>query len=107
MSEIHVGDMGTVFRHLVTDSGSIVDLSTATSLSMCFLTAAQTTVTVAATFTNSGTDGLMEYTVVSSEFLDTEGEWSWQGKIYFGSASPVQMFHTNTTTFEVFANICL
>ncbi len=105
--EIHVGDLGTVFRQLVTDCGSVVDLSTATSLSICFLTAAQTTTTVAATFTNVGTDGLMQYTVISSEFLDTEGEWSWQGKIYFGAASPPQLFHTNTLTFEVFANLCL
>jgi len=106
-NEIHVADIGTVFRQLVTDCGTPVDISTATSLTICFLTAANTTVSVVATFTNVGTDGLMQYTVTSSQFLDTAGDWEWQGKIYFGAASPPQLFHSNTKTFEVFGNLCL
>jgi len=106
-NEIHIADIGTIFRQLVTDCSTVVDISTATSLTICFQRPDLSVETVVATFTNVGTDGLMEYTVTTSLFLDQTDEWSWQGKIYFGAASPPQLYHTNVKTFEVFANICL
>jgi hypothetical protein len=102
-NEIHVGDIGTVFRQTITDCGSIVDLSGVASLQICFKKPDNEVVTVAATFTNVGTDGLMDYTIPNSAFLDQEGCWSWQGIIHFGAT---QLWHTNVLEFEVFSNVC-
>ena len=102
-NEIHIGDIGTAFRQLITDCGSIVDLTSAVSLQICFLKPDQTVITKVATTTNIGTDGLMQHTVVDSLFIDQEGCWQWQGIVHFG---PTQIWHTNVLAFDVFPNIC-
>jgi len=101
--EIHLNDIGTVFRQLITDCGSIVDLTSATSLAICFSKPDEVVATVAATTTGIGTDGLMQHTVTDSAFLDQTGCWKWQGVIIF---SATQMWHTDVLEFEVFPNIC-
>lgn len=105
-NEIHVADIGTIFKQTLTDCGTVVDISTATSLSICFKKPDAAVATVVATFTGVGTDGCMQYTVTSSEFLDQVGDWEWQGRVHFGAVSPEQLYHTNVKTFEVFENIC-
>jgi hypothetical protein len=103
-NEIHLGDIGTVFRQLVTDCGSLVDLTTATSLSICFTRPDLTTETVAATLTNALSPAYMQYTVASSAFLDQADDWQWQGHIVFG---PTQEWRTNIKSFVVYRNLCL
>lgn len=100
-NEIHVDDIGTVFRILTTDCGSIVDISTANSLQICF-TSPTTEFTRVATFTNVGTDGLFQYQVVQDDLFEV-GHWEWQGIVNFLNGGE---FHTNVREFEVFPNIC-
>jgi len=100
--EIHQFDIGTVFRLELTDCGTPVDVSTATSLAICFLKPSQEVLTAVATFTNVGTDGLIQYTTVAND-IDEVGGWSWQGVISFPNGS---IFHSAVREFEVFSNIC-
>ena len=100
-NEIHVGDIGTVFRQEVTDCGSIVDISTATSLQICF-TSPNTMFTRVSTFTGVGTDGLHQYVAVAGDLFE-QGCWQWQGIIVFPSGN---LFHTNIKEFDVHPNIC-
>lgn len=100
-NEIHVDDVGTIFRILTTDSGSIVDISLANSLQICF-TSPNTLFTKVATFTGVGTDGLFQYTAEEGDLFEV-GHWQWQGLIRFPGGS---LFHTNVRDFEVFPNIC-
>lgn len=100
-NEIHVEDIGTVFRLLTTDCGTVVDISTATSLQICFTTP-NTLFTKVATFTGVGTDGLFQYKTVDGDIFE-EGGWEWQGVISFPNGD---LFHTNVREFEVFPNIC-
>lgn len=100
--EIRLNDVGTIFRQYVTDCGSPVDLTSASSLHLCFKKPSGTVVTVAATVATSA--AYMQYTVATSGFLDESGDWTWQGNIFFDAQN---WWRTNTKTFEVFANICL
>ena len=99
--EIHVDDIGTIFRLALTDSGSIVDISTTSSLQVCFTTP-NTVFTKIGTLTNVGTDGLFQYTSVEGDLFEI-GSWEWQGVIVFPNG---HVFHTNVREFEVFPNIC-
>lgn len=100
-NEIHVDDIGTIFRILATDCGSIVDLSTATSLQICF-TSPSTAFSKVSTVTGIGTDGLFQYKAVQGDLFEV-GAWEWQGIIVFPNGD---VFHTNVREFEVFPNIC-
>ena len=100
--EIHQFDVGTIFRFLLTDCGTPADVSTATSLAICFLKPDQTVLTKTATFTNVGTDGLIQYTTVPGD-IDQVGGWQWQGVVAFPGGS---IFHSAVREFEVFTNIC-
>lgn len=100
--EIRLNDIGTIFRQYVTDCGTPVDLTTATSLYLCFKKPSGSVVTVAATVATS--PAYMQYTVATSGFLDETGNWVWQGNLVF---SATQQWRTDQKTFEVFSNICL
>lgn len=101
--EIHLNDVGTVFRQLVTDCGTPVDLSTATSLQICFQKPDQSTFTQLATLTDAASPAYMQTTILTSAVLDQTGCWSWQGVVMFSSS---QIWRTNVQEFEVFSNIC-
>jgi hypothetical protein len=100
-NEIHLDDIGTIFRILATDCGTVVDISSATSLQICF-TAPSSPFTKVATTTGVGTDGLFEYKAVVGDIFEI-GAWQWQGVIVFPNGD---VFHTNVREFEVFDNIC-
>lgn len=105
--EIHVGDIGTVFRALITDCGTPVDLASASSLLACFdppgndpFTRAMTFVSTINSGAGDGSDGFIEYTSVTSD-LFIEGEWEWQAQVIIAAGR----FHTNVASFEVFPNL--
>lgn len=113
-NEIHAGDVGTRFAFTLTDCGSIVDISLATSLAICFSPPTSPDFTRAATFTSTvfggvgdGSDGKGEYAVVPGDLganqLDAAavGEWSWQVTVILPSGE----FRSNIKDFEVFENL--
>lgn len=101
-NEIHVGDIGTVFRTTIKSGGSAVDVSGATTKQMLFQKpgAAGTILTKSAVFTTDGTDGVVEYVTVEDD-LDTAGIWLRQVYIVLPSGE----WHTNVDRFEVYPNL--
>lgn len=108
-NEIHVGDVGTIFRALITDCGTPVDLSSASQLQACFnplgspgshFTRAMTFVSTVNSGAGDGSDGFIEYTTVTSD-LFISGEWEWQAQVTIASG----LFHTNIASFLVFDNL--
>ena len=90
--EIHVGDIGTVFRFTIKDDNVIVDVSTASIMKLHFLKpdgkGGVTKVPKTAVHTTDGIDGVIEY-VGESGFLSPTsfGNWRVQAEITFPSGN--------------------
>lgn len=99
--EIHVNDIGTIFRvEIKNASGSIVDISGATSKNIYFQKPDGTDVTETASFTTDGTDGLIQYQTLAAD-LDQVGLWSYQAKVEL----PTGTWSSSIIYFDVFSNI--
>lgn len=99
--EIHVNDIGTVFTITITEGGSAIDISTATTKDFHFdKPSANGKFSKTAIFVTDGTDGKLKY-VSESEVLDTAGDWKIQAHIVM----PNGEWRTNIDTFKVFENI--
>jgi hypothetical protein len=102
MAEIHVGDVGTVFRVTVVDEdGVVIDISSATVLQIWFEDPTGSVSVQTAALTNSGTDGKMQYMTASASDLATDGPWRLQGYVELGGAK----IHTDIHKFKVKANL--
>jgi hypothetical protein len=99
-SEIHVGDIGTIFRITIKDGDSIVDVSNVDSKIIYLQKPSGTTLQKTATFYTNGTDGIIQY-VVSDGDLDEAGTWQIQAKVDFGT----DVFNTNIDKFKVLRNL--
>lgn len=98
--EIHVNDIGTVFKVLMKDGDDIVDLSSASTKELIFLKPAGTKVTQDAEFTTDGTDGYIQYTAVSGD-LDAVGVWKLQAHIVISSLD----VKSDISPFRVYPNL--
>lgn len=79
MPEIHKNDIIKFkIRFVDSDSGSVVDVSAATTLMIKFRKPDQTAVQQTATFTTDGSDGYIEYTTDNTD-LDQSRMWHIQG----------------------------
>ena len=80
MSEIHVGDIGTIIRirFIDEDTGDVVDISDATTKRIKFVKTNGVPVTKTADFTTDGTDGYIEYVTIAGD-LSIHGSWQKQG----------------------------
>jgi len=99
-SEIHEGDIGTKLLITVTDDGSIVDISSASSLSIYIKKPDGTILTRTGVLETDGTDGKMYYITVAGD-LDRAGNYKIQGKVVLPSGS----YYTSTATFKVHCNL--
>jgi hypothetical protein len=99
--EIHVGDIGTVFKITFKDGTSIIDISGATTKNIIFCKPDGTKATKAGTFTTDGTDGILQYTTVTGD-LNIQGVWKIQGFITTTSGS----WYSSIGYFEVYKNVC-
>lgn len=100
--EIHVGDIGTVFRATISDdcAGTIVDVSTASAQSLTFLKPDGSTVTKTTVFYTDGTDGIIQYVTILDD-LDQAGTWKLQGAVTL----PTGTWSTDIHKFKVYANL--
>lgn len=100
MTDIFIGDIGTIFRATVKDNGVARDISSATLRQLIFQKPDETTVTKTATLTTDGTDGKMQYTTILND-LDQAGRWVVQGYI----ETPAGKWHTDFYRFTVYKNL--
>jgi hypothetical protein len=73
-TDIHVGDIGTIFRVTIVDGSSIVPLSGASIMSILFEKPDGTVVTVSGEWTTDGSDGKIECASYEG-LLDMDGTW--------------------------------
>lgn len=101
IGEIHVNDIGTVFKVTVKDENDeIVDVSAATTRELLFRKPDGTILTKTALLVNTGTDGQIKYTTEDGD-LDQHGSWSLQAYIDLGSSE----LHSDIHKFKVYKNI--
>ncbi len=98
MKTFMLGDYGAALRLRVTDDGEAVDLSLATVKRIKLRKPDGVVVTKDAEFTNDGTDGNMQYTLVAGD-LDVAGRWRWQG--YLAGVSGFTGHTSEGKPFEV------
>lgn len=96
MDNIHVGDIGTVFKIKITDdAGLALNISAATTLKIIFLKPNKERLEKTATFSTDGTDGYIQYSTIAGD-LDRPGAWKIQGYVVeasYTNSSQVDTFH--------------
>ena len=98
--EIHLNDIGTVFRLTIYDGSSILDVSSASVKEIIFQKPDGTSVTKTAAFYTDGTDGIIQYTTIAND-LDATGTWKIQAKVTL----PGGTWSSCTQKFKVYANL--
>ncbi len=101
MSDIHLGDVGTVFILTIMDGAAIVDISAASVMKINLVSPSTDKTTHTATHTTDGTDGKMEYATSDASVLDEVGDWQWQGQVTL----PTGAWKTSVLAFEVLSNL--
>jgi len=88
MSHPHIlGNVGTVFRATIKDQDNeIVDVTLSTTKEIIFRKPDGSLISRAATFTNSGSDGKIEYKTQSAD-IDQVGTWEWQPHVILGAGN--------------------
>lgn len=100
LSEIHVGDVGTIFRVTIKDGDSVVDVSNVDSKTIYLQKPDGSNLTKVASYYTNGTDGIIQYVSQTGD-LDQAGTWQIQAKIDFGT----DIFNTNIEKFKVLRNL--
>jgi len=97
LSEMHVGDWGTVLTLTIKNqSDAIVDISTATAKSIIFKRPDGSTFTKAAAFVTDGSDGKITYTLADGD-LDQPGFWGYKGEV----TTSAYHYETSAASFDV------
>ena len=99
-SEIHDGDIGTKLLVTITDNDVVVDISSASILSIFIKKPDGSILTRSGTLETNGTDGKMYYITVSGD-INTAGLYKLQGRVTLSNGS----FYTSTATFKVHCNL--
>ncbi len=101
--EVHVGDIGTIFRLTIKDGADIVDVSGASAREIIFRKPGADRLVKTSVFPSGGdgTDGQIEYKSKAGD-LNEDGLWQWQGKLTWVSGD---LWYTDVANFEVFENI--
>jgi hypothetical protein len=99
-SEVHAGDVGTVFEATIRNDAGIVDVSDASVLRMIFTKPDAAVVEKTATLSGSGADGKMRYVTVAGD-LDVAGGWQLQAYVEKSGGQG----HSSIYRFSVRANL--
>ena len=99
-SQIHVGDIGTTLIVTILEDGSVVDISSASSLQIIIKKPDATTLTKTGVFTTDGTDGKMQYVSIAGDF-DQSGNYRIQGKVNLTSGN----YSSSDGAFKVHCNL--
>lgn len=100
-SEIHVNNIGTRFLVTIKDGDVVVDVSTASTLTMIFKKPDDEVIYRSATKFTNGTDGKIYYDTTNGD-LDEAGQYKLQGKVIFPNGST---YYTDIHTFHVHCNL--
>lgn len=93
-------NVGTPIQAIIEDDGTPINIETASTKEIVFISETGTTVTKTATFTTDGKDGAIEY-APEAGFLTPGGLWRYQGRVVMG----VQDFKSSWRRFLVKENL--
>jgi hypothetical protein len=99
-SYIHEGDIGTKLLITIKDDGSVVDISSASSLSIFIKRPDGTMLTRTGTLETDGTDGKIYYIIVAGDLNDA-GLYKIQAQVILTSGA----FYSSTANFKVHCNL--
>jgi len=99
-SYIHEGDIGTKLLITIKDDGSVVDISSASSLSIFIKRPDGTMLTRTGTLETDGTDGKIYYIVVAGDLNDA-GLYKIQSQVILTSGT----YYSSTANFKVHCNL--
>lgn len=97
MSELHVGDIGTIMHFTVKEAGVAVDLSGAITMELLLEKKDKSVIRRDLAFHSTGGDGIVTYTTTTGD-LDQAGKWNAQ--LYF--ELPSWSGHTSKATMTVY-----
>ncbi len=88
MSHPHIlGNVGTIFRATIKDQDNvIVNVSGATTKEIIFRSPTGVIKTFSAVFTNTGTDGKIQYKTVADD-VDEVGTWEWNPRVVISAGN--------------------
>ncbi len=106
--EVHLGDIGTIFRATINDctetngvaTQTAIDISSATTLELIFKSPKGVVKTFTAGFTTDGSDGQIQYTTILGD-LDEVGNWKIQAYIVL----PTGSWRSDIGQFRVHENL--
>ena len=98
--EIHVDDVGTLFKATIADCPDSLDISGASTKQLKFKKPGGTVITRAGTFFTDGSDGILTYTSIAGD-IDECGRWELQAFLVLGGSS----YHSDVAKFRVFRNL--
>lgn len=107
MADIHVNDIGTMFKLTVKDQNSnIVTLDGSYMLAVNFLLPDGSTLSRTASLYSDGSDGIIQYITTSGD-LTQPGSWKQQAVVTKtgGGGTITQQWHSNSVKFKVVANL--
>jgi len=99
-NEVHIGDIGTLFKINVKDGASIVILTGTASRQIIFKRPDGTTVTATPNLFTDGTDGILTHVIATGTF-NQEGTFKFQ--IQYSNAAG--MWHSDLVPFDVYPNL--
>ena len=104
VEQAHVNDIGTIFRVTVYDTTStggttVADISSASTKKFTFKRPDGTTFERVAVFTNTGSDGLIQYATVDGD-LNGPGTWHLQAYVVTSDGT----WNTSVGYFKVIEN---
>ena len=100
VEEVHLDDIGTVFRVTMYDGSDLLDISAATDMKIIFQKADASVVEKTAVHYTDGTDGKMQYVSASGD-LNIAGNWKIQAFVQL----PSGQWKSNIEKFKVYKNI--
>ena len=105
IEELHVGDIGTIVRATISDTGSdgtksVLNVSGALTKELIFRKPDGSKLTKTAIYTTNGTDGKIQYVTQSGD-LDTAGSWNLQAYI----VTPSGTWYSSIGSFKVYENL--
>lgn len=98
--EIHLLDIGTIFRVTLMDDDIIVPLNGAELKEIHFLKPDGVVVVKEADFYSDGADGIIEYITIAND-LDQTGSWKIQAKVTL----PTGTWSSDISKFKVYGNL--
>ena len=99
-AEVHINDIGTIFKLTIKDGTLIVDVSSQTTMNIVFTKPDGQKVVKAASFLTNGVDGIIKYTTLAND-IDQVGKWKIQAHIVIDDGT----FFSDITEFRVDPNL--